>query len=170
VHAHRPRHLDHRLLLQLIAQMGALERSLPALGVQLRAVRLLPAFHLGLMDFPILRELARQPIFGGGHLVAQPVGGFCGPPIRLTLNVHGLPHEDQDGRQHEGAEEPIRLRTGVAGSAQDEPRDRQAARGATGQPADSAPTVDRSEQPAVLAAQGHRLGRGLYTVPRLTAL
>jgi len=160
--------------------MGALERSLPALGVQLRAVRLLPAFQLGLMEFPVLRELARQPIFGrgdlggrarfgGGHLVAQPVGGFCGPLIRLTLNIHGLPHEYQDGPQHDGAEEPIRLRTGLAGSEQDEPRDRQAARGATGQPADSAPTVDRSEQPAVLAAQEHRLGRGLYTVPRLRA-
>ena len=91
---------------------------------QLGAGHLLLRVHLGLVDGPNQRQLARRAFLGGGDLRAHAFGGRGNLGLRLAQDAVRLPdgdqHRDEDGR----AEEPLRLGAGLAGREQDEPDDR----------------------------------------------
>ena len=58
------RHLDHRLLLQLIDQVAALDASQLALSLHLGAEHLLPRFHFDPVQCLGHRQFARRSLFG----------------------------------------------------------------------------------------------------------
>jgi hypothetical protein len=107
--------------------------------------------HLGLVDGPDERQFARRTFRSGGQFAAQSFGRLGGVQSSLAEDAVRLPERHQHGDEHDRAEEPLRLGTGLAGAEEDEPRDCRDADHSGGHPADDRPHLTPSV-PALFAA------------------
>jgi hypothetical protein len=121
--------------------VGTLDASQLLLSFHLGAVQFLLGFHLGVVQSLRQGQFARRALLGGRQLVSQSLGGLGDVLFRLALDVEGLRHRDHDDDEDDGAEEPLRLTSDLAGTEDDKPGDGQAASSTAAQPADCAPAV-----------------------------